>query len=127
VQNSTAGKRRDGSPAGRRGEHRAQRHAAARSSSTSTCCDDLGKRHDGVLALCVLLHVTRDATDAVLARIAAALAPGGFFLVSVREDGYARATAWTRDDFSSNASPLMGAGHRRVCALRAPCPLACGA
>jgi hypothetical protein len=34
------------------------------------------------------LHVTRDATDAVLARIAAALAPGGFFLVSVREDGY---------------------------------------
>ena len=35
--------------------------------------------YDGVLALCVLLHVERDATDGVLRKVAAALRPGGTF------------------------------------------------
>jgi SAM-dependent methyltransferase len=63
--------------------------------------DDLGGPHAGVLALCVLLHVPRDSTDAVLARIAACLAPGGAFLVSVREQGDARATAWASEELSA--------------------------
>lgn len=44
-----------------------------------------GGPYDAVLALCVLLHIERDDTDRVLAKVAAALRPGGSFLVSVRE------------------------------------------
>lgn len=47
--------------------------------------DDLGGPYDGVLALCVLIHVPFEWTDAVLAKIAHALRPGGAFLVSLRE------------------------------------------
>ncbi|WP_109505366.1 class I SAM-dependent DNA methyltransferase [Nocardioides speluncae] len=47
--------------------------------------DEYGGPYDAVLALCVLLHIERDDTDRVLAKVAAALRPGGSFLVSVRE------------------------------------------
>jgi 2-polyprenyl-3-methyl-5-hydroxy-6-metoxy-1,4-benzoquinol methylase len=47
--------------------------------------DDLGGPYDAVLALAVLQHVERAQLPAVLGRIAGALAPGGAFLVSVRE------------------------------------------
>lgn len=50
--------------------------------------------------MCVLLHVTREATDGVLEKIAAALTPGGALLASVREEADERATAWTRDEFA---------------------------
>ncbi|MET9311013.1 class I SAM-dependent methyltransferase [Kribbella sp. NPDC003505] len=40
---------------------------------------------DGVMALCVLLHIEREATDIVLQKVAAALRTDGVFLVSVRE------------------------------------------
>lgn len=62
--------------------------------------DDLGGPHAGVLAMCVLLHVTAEATPGVLRRIAAALEPGGHFLVSVRAEGDAKATAWPRQAFA---------------------------
>lgn len=41
--------------------------------------------YDGVMALCLLLHIERDVTDVVLRKVAAALRPGGTFLVSLRE------------------------------------------
>lgn len=41
--------------------------------------------YDAVMALCLLLHVERADIDGVLRRVAAALRPGGTFLVSVRE------------------------------------------
>jgi SAM-dependent methyltransferase len=47
--------------------------------------DDEFDAYDGVMALCLLLHVERADTDRVLAKVAAALRPGGVFLVSVRE------------------------------------------
>lgn len=47
--------------------------------------DQYGGPYDAVLALCVLLHIDRDDTARVLAKVAAALRPGGSFLVSVRE------------------------------------------
>jgi len=55
--------------------------------------DDLGGPYDAVLALCVLIHVPRDQTDQVLAKIAGSLRPGGAFLVSMRNgDGETSAT-----------------------------------
>jgi SAM-dependent methyltransferase len=62
--------------------------------------DDLGGPHAGVLAMCVLLHVTAEATPGVLRRIAAALEVGGHFLVSVRAEGDPNATAWPRATFA---------------------------
>lgn len=47
--------------------------------------DDLGGPYDAVMALAVLIHIDRELTDSVLRKIAAALRPGGAFLVSVRE------------------------------------------
>ncbi|NEA31245.1 methyltransferase domain-containing protein [Streptomyces sp. SID13031] len=47
--------------------------------------DDLGGPYDGILALCVFIHVDRDSTLSVLRKVAAALRPAGAFLVSVRE------------------------------------------
>jgi len=38
--------------------------------------DDLGGPYDAVLALCVLIHVPREQTDQVLAKIAGSLRPG---------------------------------------------------
>ncbi len=60
---------------------------------------EYGGPYDGIFAMCVMLHVTPEATDAVLAKVAAALKPSGVFLVSVREEGDARATAWSRNEF----------------------------
>ncbi len=47
--------------------------------------DDLGGPYDAVLALAVLQHVERSELPAVVGRVAGALAPGGVFLVSLRE------------------------------------------
>jgi len=47
--------------------------------------DEYGGPYDAVLALCVLIHIERDDTRRVLAKVAATLRPGGSFLVSVRE------------------------------------------
>lgn len=82
--------------------------------------DDLGGPYDAVMALCVLLHVDRALTDAVLQKVAAALRPGGAFLVSVREgdgelwelgelSGEYHVTLWDRVEF---AARLAAAGLR---------------
>ena len=47
--------------------------------------DELGGPYDAVLALAVLQHVERPEMPALVGRVAAALAPGGAFLVSLRE------------------------------------------
>ncbi|NEA31275.1 class I SAM-dependent methyltransferase [Streptomyces sp. SID13031] len=47
--------------------------------------DDLGGPYDGVMALCVLIHVDPVQFEAVLGRIRDALAPDGVFLASMRE------------------------------------------
>lgn len=69
--------------------------------------DPLGGPYDAVLANCVLIHVDRAATPSVLRKIAAALCPGGTFLVSVREgegelsgDDY-HMTYWSDDEFTA--------------------------
>lgn len=67
--------------------------------------DDFGGPYDGVLALCVLIHVGRDDIDDVLRKIAGALRPDGALLVSVREgEGEAPPPAamvfWRRDEFA---------------------------
>lgn len=46
--------------------------------------DDLGGPYDAVVALAVLQHVPADDLPNVLAKVAAALRPGGRFLVAVR-------------------------------------------
>ncbi|MGX9143781.1 class I SAM-dependent DNA methyltransferase [Mesorhizobium sp. 128a] len=66
--------------------------------------DDLGGPYDAVLALCVLIHVPREQTDQVLAKIAGSLRPGGAFLVSMRigdgeTSGEYHTVYWRRDDF----------------------------
>jgi SAM-dependent methyltransferase len=66
--------------------------------------DELGGPYDGVLALCVLMHVDRANIDGVLAKIAASLRPGGGFLVSVRagegeEPPPAAMAFWSREGF----------------------------
>lgn len=77
--------------------------------------DDLGGPYDAVLAMCVLIHVDRALTSAVLGKVATALRPGGAFLVSVREgtgeryDHEYHMTYWSRDEF---AGLLTDAGLR---------------
>jgi SAM-dependent methyltransferase len=70
--------------------------------------DPLGGPYDGVVALCVLLHIERDVTDSVLRKVSGALRPGGGFLVSIREGsgehwegstGAYRAVLWQHDEF----------------------------
>jgi 2-polyprenyl-3-methyl-5-hydroxy-6-metoxy-1,4-benzoquinol methylase len=68
--------------------------------------DDLGGPYDAVLALAVLIHVSRDQTDQVLAKIAGSLRPGGAFLVSMRHgdgetSGEYHTVYWRRDDFAA--------------------------
>ncbi len=46
---------------------------------------ELGGPYDGVMALAVLHHVDRDGIPALLRKVAAALHPGGMFLVAIRE------------------------------------------
>ncbi|WP_322936536.1 class I SAM-dependent methyltransferase [Nocardioides bizhenqiangii] len=47
--------------------------------------DELGGPYDAVIALAVLQHVERAQIPAFLRRVAAALRPGGVFLVAIRE------------------------------------------
>ena len=66
--------------------------------------DELGGPYDAVLALCVLIHVERARTAAVLRRIAGATR--GPVLISVREGDGERAgdchmTYWSRDAFAA--------------------------
>ena len=68
--------------------------------------DDLGGPYDAVLALCVLIHVPREQTDQVLAKIVGSLRPGGAFLVSMRigdgeTGGEYHTVYWRRDDFAA--------------------------
>lgn len=67
--------------------------------------DDLGGPYDGVMALCVLIHVDREHIDGVLAKIFNAIRPGGALLVSMRDgDGETRGDFhtiyWRREAFS---------------------------
>jgi SAM-dependent methyltransferase len=48
-------------------------------------CDELGGPYDAVMALAVLQHVDRAEIPSLLRRVAAALQPGGVFLVAIRE------------------------------------------
>jgi SAM-dependent methyltransferase len=74
--------------------------------------DTLGGPYDAILAICVLIHVERAATDRVLRKIRRALRPGGVFLTAVWEgtrqtDGRYHMTYWTRRAF---ATRLTAAG-----------------
>ena len=76
--------------------------------------DELGGPYDGVLAMCVLIHVGFDQTDAVLGKIAASLRPGAGFLVSIREGdgethGDYHTVYWRTADFTAR---LRAAGLR---------------
>ena len=71
--------------------------------------DDLGGPYDGVLAMCVLMHVPSAQIDLVLRKVAAAVRPRGAFLVSVRlgsgvSAGPAAMTFWSRDAFAAHLS-----------------------
>lgn len=75
---------------------------------------DLGGPYDAVAALCVIIHIPREQTDMVLAKITGALRPGGAFLVSMRDgdgeaDGNYHTVFWRRDQF---AERLETAGMR---------------
>jgi 2-polyprenyl-3-methyl-5-hydroxy-6-metoxy-1,4-benzoquinol methylase len=77
---------------------------------------DLGGPYDAVAALCVIIHVPREQTDMVLAKITRALRPGGAFLVSMRDgdgetDGNYHMIFWRRDQF---AERLEAAGMRLI-------------
>ena len=50
-------------------------------------CDELGGPYDAVMALAVLQHLERTQLPTLLSRIAAALRPGGVFLVAIPEGG----------------------------------------
>lgn len=76
--------------------------------------DELGGPYDGVLAMCVLIHVGFDHIDAVLRKIAGSLRPGGGFLVSMREGdgethGAYHTVYWRTADFTAR---LQSAGFR---------------
>ncbi|MEO5820679.1 MAG: methyltransferase [Vicinamibacteraceae bacterium] len=76
--------------------------------------DRLGGPYDGILAMCVLIHVDRDHTDLVLRKIARALRRRGVFLVSVRRGrgettGDYHTIYWQRPAF---AARLEAAGLR---------------
>lgn len=68
--------------------------------------DSLGGPYEGIMALCVLIHIAREQTADVLEKIFDALLPGGAFLVSVREGsgeshGDYLMTYWSRTGFGS--------------------------
>ncbi|MFT4187235.1 MAG: class I SAM-dependent methyltransferase [Aeromicrobium sp.] len=73
--------------------------------------------YDAVMALCVLQHFERSAVGGVLREVAAALRPGGAFLVSIREGDGERwegresggrylTTFWTKDAFEERLSAV---------------------
>jgi len=71
--------------------------------------DELGGPYEAVLAMCVLMHVARGRIDGVLGKVAAALRPGGAFLVSVRagegeSPGPAGMAFWSRAEFAGRLS-----------------------
>lgn len=66
--------------------------------------DDLGGAYNGILALCVLIHMDREHTDHVLNKIKNALRLGGVFLVSILEGhgetaGAFHTVYWEYDEF----------------------------
>jgi 2-polyprenyl-3-methyl-5-hydroxy-6-metoxy-1,4-benzoquinol methylase len=68
--------------------------------------DQLGGPYDGVLALCVIIHVGKDQIDQVLAKVFGSLRPGGAFLVSLREGegetfGAYHTVYWRGDEFAA--------------------------
>jgi SAM-dependent methyltransferase len=67
--------------------------------------DTLGGPYDAILAICVLIHIERAATDRVLRKVRKALRPGGAFLVAVWEgsgqtDGRYHMTYWSPTAFA---------------------------
>jgi len=88
--------------------------------------DNLGGPYDGVMALCVLLHVERELVEGILARVSGALRPGGSFLVSLRlgegelwetgESGAYRVVLWDEAAFLRG---LAAAGFEVVWQARA--------
>ncbi len=74
--------------------------------------DVLGGPYDAILAICVLIHIERTATDRVLRKVRRALRPGGAFLTAVwagtgQTDGRYHTTYWSRSAF---AARLTAAG-----------------
>lgn len=69
--------------------------------------DEFGGPYDGIVGLCVLIHVPCAMIDTVLAKVVRALRPEGAFLVSLRngdgesDDGKYHTVYWRRDDFVS--------------------------
>jgi 2-polyprenyl-3-methyl-5-hydroxy-6-metoxy-1,4-benzoquinol methylase len=68
--------------------------------------DRLGGPYDGILAMCVLIHIDRPHTDLVLRKIARALRRDGAFLVSMRDGrgetrGDYHTTYWSRRAFAA--------------------------
>jgi hypothetical protein len=72
--------------------------------------DDIPGQYDGVLCLWVLQHIARALIDEVLAKMSAALKPGGALLVGLREGqdelrevggdaGVYHITLWPQDEF----------------------------
>lgn len=90
-----------------------QRLRGARAERLDVIADELGGPYDAVMAMCVLQHVDRSLIPGVLAKIAAALRPGGAFVVSVREgsgevwEGDYHTVLWDRAGF---AAALTSAG-----------------
>ncbi|MDZ5620613.1 class I SAM-dependent methyltransferase [Nocardioides sp. HM23] len=68
--------------------------------------DELGGPYDAVIALAVLQHVERAQIPAFLLRVAAALRPGGVFLVAIREGSVSAGRSVTR---ATPTSPCSGA------------------
>ncbi len=70
--------------------------------------NELGGPHEGLVALYMVQHVPRPLVDGVIARVAAALVPGGLLLFSFQPGGGERVEAeptgdyhiviWTRDE-----------------------------
>lgn len=57
--------------------------------------DEVGGPYDGIMGLCVLIHVDKRQLERVLGKLRAALRPGGCFLVSMREgDGTEESGPW---------------------------------
>jgi SAM-dependent methyltransferase len=68
--------------------------------------DDLNGPYDAILAMCVVIHIERVHTDAVLSKVRGALRPGGAFLAMVWEGRGERVEAyhmtyWTRATFTA--------------------------
>jgi 2-polyprenyl-3-methyl-5-hydroxy-6-metoxy-1,4-benzoquinol methylase len=73
--------------------------------------DEIPGRYDGIVCMYVLQHIARPLMDAVLAKLAAALRPGGVLLVALRQGsgemreigtqsgGAYHVTLWPKDEF----------------------------